>query len=143
LSFRAGDVFEVLTETNPDWWTGRHNGKQGLFPSNYIEKLDSSSSPLQLDEKPPMQEQNFSSNPYTPQYQAPMGAPVPYQMPSPPNQQVVYNPYISQPPGGVVAQPAPPSDQLDKPPKKSRFGGMGNTVRCFSCLDSLLLLNYI
>jgi len=130
LSFRAGDAFEVLTETNPDWWTGRHNGKQGLFPSNYVEKLDTSTSPSQLNEKPPIQGREFSSPPYAPQYQQysspmgppPMGPPVMYQ-PPPPNQQVAYNPYMAQPPGNVVVEPPP-----EQPPKKSRFGGMGNTL---------------
>jgi len=39
LSFSAGDIIEIVDETNADWWTGRLNGKQGLFPSTYVEKL--------------------------------------------------------------------------------------------------------
>jgi hypothetical protein len=39
LSFAAGDTIEIVDETNADWWTGRVNGKQGLFPSTYVEKL--------------------------------------------------------------------------------------------------------
>jgi hypothetical protein len=39
LSFAAGDTIEIIDETNADWWTGRVNGKQGLFPSTYVEKL--------------------------------------------------------------------------------------------------------
>jgi len=39
LSFAAGDIIEIVEETNADWWTGRLNGKQGLFPSTYVEKL--------------------------------------------------------------------------------------------------------
>ncbi|KAF7978842.1 hypothetical protein HWV62_44647 [Athelia sp. TMB] len=142
LSFRAGDEFEIISETNPDWWTGRHNGKQGLFPSNYVEKIPASSSPSSYNEKPPM-ERNYSTAPqYNPQY-PPSGPPPsfsqgpPYQSPPPSNQQpVAYNPYMSQPPGNfgppppqqpqqVQAQQAPSPDQ---PPKKSRFGGLGNTL---------------
>ncbi|PAV16594.1 SH3-domain-containing [Pyrrhoderma noxium] len=40
LSFRAGDVIEIVEETNEDWWTGRFNGKQGLFPSNYVKVVE-------------------------------------------------------------------------------------------------------
>jgi len=114
----------MITETNADWWTGRHNGKQGLFPSNYVEKLESSSSPSPYNEKLP-QDRNFSSPPYAPQYQQqpPMGPPPMGPPIYPSNQPVAYNPYMAQPPGNVIVQPAP-----EEPPKKSRFGGMGNTL---------------
>ncbi|PVU84614.1 hypothetical protein BB559_001516 [Furculomyces boomerangus] len=38
LSFKANDVIEVIeyTESADDWWTGKLNGKAGLFPSNYV-----------------------------------------------------------------------------------------------------------
>ncbi|KAL2023168.1 hypothetical protein VTK56DRAFT_3774 [Thermocarpiscus australiensis] len=38
LSFRAGDVIEVVARTasENEWWTGRLNGKQGQFPGNYV-----------------------------------------------------------------------------------------------------------
>lgn len=38
LSFRAGDVIEVVTRTQNDneWWTGKINGRQGQFPGNYV-----------------------------------------------------------------------------------------------------------
>ncbi|KAG2074180.1 SH3-domain-containing protein [Suillus decipiens] len=40
LSFRAGDIIEIVKETNADWWTGRSKtGKQGLFPATYVERL--------------------------------------------------------------------------------------------------------
>jgi len=41
LSFAAGDIIEIVDETNADWWTGKANGKQGLFPSTYVVKLPS------------------------------------------------------------------------------------------------------
>ncbi|KAJ7178865.1 hypothetical protein C8R43DRAFT_974515, partial [Mycena crocata] len=47
LSFRAGDTIEIVAETNADWWTGRYNGRQGLFPSNYVEKLSPTPAPYQ------------------------------------------------------------------------------------------------
>ncbi|KAF7330344.1 SH3-domain-containing protein [Mycena venus] len=39
LTFRAGDTIEIVEETNSDWWTGRLNGREGVFPANYVEKL--------------------------------------------------------------------------------------------------------
>ncbi|XP_071120339.1 SH3 domain-containing YSC84-like protein 1 [Mytilus edulis] len=38
LSFKAGDVIQVLTQTtsDSDWWEGECHGNIGLFPSNYV-----------------------------------------------------------------------------------------------------------
>ncbi|RCI12429.1 hypothetical protein L249_0989 [Ophiocordyceps polyrhachis-furcata BCC 54312] len=38
LSFRAGDVIEIVqrTDNENEWWTGRLQGKQGQFPGNYV-----------------------------------------------------------------------------------------------------------
>ncbi|EPQ54313.1 SH3-domain-containing protein [Gloeophyllum trabeum ATCC 11539] len=135
LSFRKGDIIEIISETNPDWWTGRLNGRQGLLPANYVEKLDSTSSPA----PPPP----FPSN--TPQYQpdprqyTPSPAPG-YQAaysppPGPPGgygpeKAAPYNPYMGppmqpNPPVPVVQAPQPPPAPAAKP---SRFGGLGNTL---------------
>jgi LAS seventeen-binding protein 1/2 len=40
LSFSAGDIIDIIEETNDDWWTGRVHGREGLFPSNHVEKLN-------------------------------------------------------------------------------------------------------
>lgn len=39
LPFRKGDVITVLkkTDSQNDWWTGRVNGREGMFPANYVE----------------------------------------------------------------------------------------------------------
>jgi len=39
LSFNTGDRIEVVerTASAEDWWTGRVNGKQGVFPGNYVQ----------------------------------------------------------------------------------------------------------
>ncbi|OAA57369.1 bar adaptor protein [Niveomyces insectorum RCEF 264] len=39
LSFKAGDVIEVVTRTdNPnEWWVGRLHGREGQFPGNYVQ----------------------------------------------------------------------------------------------------------
>lgn len=38
LSFKEGDIIEIIEKTNADWWMGRLNGREGLFPSNYVEE---------------------------------------------------------------------------------------------------------
>ncbi|KAI0668719.1 BAR-domain-containing protein [Trametes maxima] len=39
LDFKAGDRIEVVerTESTEDWWTGRLNGRTGVFPGNYVQ----------------------------------------------------------------------------------------------------------
>ncbi|AMD22144.1 HGL196Wp [Eremothecium sinecaudum] len=39
LSFRKGDVITIIkrSRTQNDWWTGRANGREGIFPANYVE----------------------------------------------------------------------------------------------------------
>jgi len=41
LSFNAGDHIELVqkTESSEDWWTGRVNGQEGVFPGNYVQEL--------------------------------------------------------------------------------------------------------
>ncbi|KAI0029104.1 SH3 domain-containing protein [Vararia minispora EC-137] len=75
LSFRPGDIIEVVAESNADWWTGRANGREGLFPSNYVEKIDSAPAP-----------QYSSQNAYSP---PPPVQGYQVQQQPPPQQQVV------------------------------------------------------
>ncbi|TFK50033.1 SH3-domain-containing protein [Heliocybe sulcata] len=133
LPFRAGDIIEIISETNPDWWTGRFNGRQGLFPANYVEKLDSTSSPASPpfpSRSPyPQEPKGYSSSP-GPGYQASYPPPGPpaggYYAPPP----APYNPYMGPP-----MQPNPPAPIVQaqqEPPqpaaKPSRFGGLGQTL---------------
>jgi len=37
LSFEAGDAVMVLAKDEEAWWRGEARGKQGVFPSNYVE----------------------------------------------------------------------------------------------------------
>ncbi|KAG1726258.1 SH3-domain-containing protein [Suillus paluster] len=48
LSFSAGELIEVVSEKNQDWWLGRARGREALFPSNHVERLDASA-PAQVD----------------------------------------------------------------------------------------------
>jgi amphiphysin len=36
LTFKAGDMIEVIETSDDGWWKGRFNGKEGLFPVNYV-----------------------------------------------------------------------------------------------------------
>mmetsp|Transcript_13232 Transcript_13232/g.18042 ORF Transcript_13232/g.18042 Transcript_13232/m.18042 type:complete len:173 (+) Transcript_13232:2-520(+) len=38
LGFKTGDVITVVKKDG-EWWTGKKNGKEGIFPSNYVELL--------------------------------------------------------------------------------------------------------
>ncbi|KAI0067357.1 SH3-domain-containing protein [Artomyces pyxidatus] len=122
LSFRAGDIIEIIAETNADWWTGRINGRQGLFPSNYVEKLEASSA-LPPPSYPPSNDYRGTPtfSPPAPYVSTPVGPPVIYQPPPPQG----YNPYLGPP-----SQPAPPQQVVQQAPpqKQSRFGGLGNVL---------------
>jgi len=39
LTIKVGEVIEIITEDPSGWWQGRLNGKQGLFPGNYVQKI--------------------------------------------------------------------------------------------------------
>jgi hypothetical protein len=39
LAFRKGDVITVLSSEYKDWWKGSLNGRTGIFPLNYVERL--------------------------------------------------------------------------------------------------------
>jgi hypothetical protein len=108
LTMSVGDVIDVIEETNADWWTGRNRGKQGLFPSNYVEKLPPGPSPQ------PHQEKLYAA----PGYNDHANHPPPQQM-DPVN--------IPHPVNQVGLQPDEGQDK-----KKNKFGKFGNTVRPFS-----------
>lgn len=38
LSFNEGDRIELIAENASGWWKGRFRGREGVFPSNYVEK---------------------------------------------------------------------------------------------------------
>lgn len=40
LELRVGDKVQVLEHTSPDWWRGSIGSRSGMFPSNYVKKLD-------------------------------------------------------------------------------------------------------
>ncbi|OBZ72329.1 [PSI+] inducibility protein 3 [Grifola frondosa] len=107
-------VIEIIDETNTDWWTGKCRGRQGLFPSNHVEKLDSTPSPAP---PPPMMMPIMPSMPMQPMQQQP-----PSYLP----EKAGYVPYGQAP----MPPPAPEVQvvQVQQEPKKHRFGKLGNTM---------------
>jgi len=40
LSFAEGDIINLIDQSNPDgWWEGEINGRQGFFPSNFVQGI--------------------------------------------------------------------------------------------------------
>ncbi|KNG44513.1 DUF500-domain-containing protein [Stemphylium lycopersici] len=41
LGFKKGEIITILkrTDNDTDWWTGRVGGREGIFPSNYVETV--------------------------------------------------------------------------------------------------------
>jgi len=39
LTFKKDDVIQVLAQLESGWWAGYCEGRQGWFPSNYVEVL--------------------------------------------------------------------------------------------------------
>lgn len=39
LSFRRGDIIEVVEHLDPHWWRGRFCGHVGFFPRSYVQPV--------------------------------------------------------------------------------------------------------
>ncbi|KAL1740483.1 SH3 domain-containing protein [Schizophyllum fasciatum] len=110
LSFAEGDVIEVVEETNADWWTGRARGRQGLFPSTYVERI---AAPAPAKEKAIYKP--FGAGAYG---QPPSNAPAPSYAPAPSHAP-------SQPATNAVGLQ---QDAAGQEKKKGKFGKYGNTM---------------
>ena len=51
LTLEHGNIVEVLGEVADGWWSGKLNGKTGLFPSNYVEEISEEEARVALKEK--------------------------------------------------------------------------------------------
>ena len=40
LTFKKDDVIQVLAQLESGWWAGHCQGRQGWFPSNYVQVLE-------------------------------------------------------------------------------------------------------
>ena len=88
-----------MDETNADWWTGKVKGKQGLFPSNYVEKISTAAASAPATGKPAYR---------------PFGA--------------AYHGMDNPPPPGQGAVNSVGLQEQDDSQKKSKYGNMKNTV---------------
>ncbi|KAG5353149.1 hypothetical protein C0989_009994 [Termitomyces sp. Mn162] len=110
LSFAAGDIITITEENNADWWTGTVNGRSGLFPSSYVEKL--SPSPTPSISKAPFVTNSTTSGSKTPY--RPFGA--------------AYHGRDVPPPPGQGVNSVGLQEQNGKEEKKSKFGKYGDTM---------------
>ncbi|XP_023022284.1 CIN85 and CD2AP related [Leptinotarsa decemlineata] len=39
LNLKVGDIIDIIGEEEEGWWKGSLNGKQGVFPSNFVEEI--------------------------------------------------------------------------------------------------------
>ncbi|KAG6875833.1 hypothetical protein C0993_007185 [Termitomyces sp. T159_Od127] len=110
LSFAAGDIITVTEENNADWWTGTLNGRSGLFPSAYVEKLSPSPTPS-VSRAPFVTNSTTSGSktPYRPFGAANHGRDVP-------------------PPPGQGVNSVGLQEKNGTEEKKSKFGKYGNTM---------------
>ncbi|KAH9812678.1 hypothetical protein DFH28DRAFT_389494 [Melampsora americana] len=151
LSFQKGDIIVILAEENADWWRGEVVGSQrpaGLFPSNHVEVIPSSTEPPAI--QPPVTNQTstqpynqYQHNPPPPtQYAPPIasnysnGHPQPSYAPTPNWQAPPYHHGQYQgdnkaapmsgpmgPPPLQHTQSAPPTQVVVEKPKKKPFQG--------------------
>ncbi|KAH8094449.1 SH3 domain-containing protein [Cristinia sonorae] len=142
LSFAPGEIIEIVDETNADWWTGKCRGKQGLFPSNHVEKIAASApspAPAAPHTLPTPAATPSSYSP--PAWSPPSGPPMPSMpMPGTPyhgEKSAPFPPYggygapSGPPPGPSYAPPpgAPAPPVAVDGPKKKKFGGdLGKTM---------------
>lgn len=49
LSFRQGDIIEVLTQQPSGWWDGLLGDERGWFPSNYVEVISDEEADLAFE----------------------------------------------------------------------------------------------
>jgi len=106
----TGDIIDIVEESNPDWWTGRNRGRQGLFPSNYVLKLPQEEPPEPYQEKSYGAPGNINYGNHHPPQQINSGDDTP----------------------AVNSIGLQPDEGQDK--KKEKFGKFGNTVRSFPLL---------
>ena len=39
LAFNVGDIITLISKEEEAWWKGELDGRQGVFPSNYVEEF--------------------------------------------------------------------------------------------------------
>ncbi|KAF9463876.1 SH3 domain-containing protein [Collybia nuda] len=109
LSFAAGDIIDIIEETNADWWMGRVHGRQALFPSSYVQKIQPASTPAPPAVAPGMPAARANKPVYKPFGAAHHGADAP-------------------PPSGAGVNSVGLQQEAGTEEKKNKFGKYGNTM---------------
>ncbi|CAX45008.1 conserved hypothetical protein [Candida dubliniensis CD36] len=60
LNFDAGTIINIISVENDEWYSGEYDGKQGMFPKNFVEVLDE---PTANPDQPIIPEESKSAQP--------------------------------------------------------------------------------
>jgi son of sevenless-like protein len=60
LSFKKGNIIEVLTQLESGWWDGLLNEERGWFPSNYVVQITDQEAAAELLNPGPLPSKSFS-----------------------------------------------------------------------------------
>ncbi|KAI9475627.1 MAG: hypothetical protein EXX96DRAFT_574007 [Benjaminiella poitrasii] len=109
LNLKRGDIIQLVEFVNNDWWKGTINGKTGIFPSNYVKKIETpinEKKPVNSPPPPPARQSERDSyggysSPLPPKQDT-------YNYPPPPQQ---YNSYAPPPPQATATYTPPPPAQ--------------------------------
>ncbi|KAI8975605.1 hypothetical protein BDF20DRAFT_617873 [Mycotypha africana] len=121
LTFCRGDIIQLQEMVNDDWWKGTLYGRTGIFPRNYVKRIEGHSSEKKSPAPPPTPARNNSkgnypsppSNQYHSPYPPPAQSP-PYAAPPPSAQ---FSTYAPPPPQQQMSYaPPPPQQQMTYAP---------------------------
>ncbi|KAK7691117.1 hypothetical protein QCA50_006220 [Cerrena zonata] len=133
LSFSSGEIVEIVDETNADWWTGKCRGRQGLFPSNHVEKINtpgavSAPAPAIPTAAPWVPAVGAPAAP--PSYQTAPGGYQGYGQEKPAYRPfgAAYHGADQPPPAAGVNAVGLQHDDKEHEKKKSKYGKLGNTM---------------
>ncbi|ORX69466.1 hypothetical protein DL89DRAFT_322831 [Linderina pennispora] len=116
LSFAEGDVIINVEQLDPGWWAGesQDGSRQGIFPANFVELIESKPVAPQVPPAPPMAPRAPAPPPAAPAPPPMAPPPPPPMVPPPPVPPPVFLPVPVPPP---MAPPAPaPAAPAPLPP---------------------------
>ena len=143
LSFKQGDMIEVIAMLESGWWDGVLDQRRGWFPSNFVEEVDDDTlAQLMLqDADPSFGARNYPSPPLPPQSRSPerrAAGPAPSTTSSPVKRQPQPQPQ-PQPPGlGAPYQSSAPSSSSANDKQEDLADQLDDVLR----LDDVLAGNY-
>ncbi|KAI7897602.1 SH3 domain-containing protein [Cokeromyces recurvatus] len=115
LSFKQGDIIEVIEYVNDDWWKGTVHGKSGIFPQNHVKKI-----PPSIKAKRPWIPPSSNKPPMT--ANTTTIATMPYSYPPPPTT-IYAPPPPTQPPSQIYGQPSSTTVIVQQQQQEQSEGG--------------------